>query len=81
MFKNIIDINTLEISSIGSITPCGKFGADATSLKEYFLENGFNLLFELLTMHVFLVIALRILSRSTSRVWGFNGIRFNFILK
>jgi hypothetical protein len=38
-------------------------------------------LFELLTMHVFLVIALRILSRSTSRVWGFNGIRFNFILK
>jgi hypothetical protein len=68
LFKNIIDRNTLEISSIGSIKPCGKFGADATSLKEYFVENCFNLLFGLLTMHVFLVIALRSLSRSTSPV-------------
>jgi hypothetical protein len=31
IFNEITDINTLEISSNGSITPCGKFGADATS--------------------------------------------------
>ena len=72
-------MSTWEISSIGSIEPCGKLGADATSFKR--IRRRFSSEQQDLTMHVFLVIARRIFFRSTMHVWGSSGIRFKMILK
>ena len=73
------NVNTLAISSIGSIAPCGKQGADATSYQRENWRRGISE--KCPTKHVFLFIARRIFVRSISCVCGSSGTRRNFIFR